>query len=89
MLIIPCQVYILFLLVILLAAIIVFAKIWIYDWWLKGGEVSGYQFIPLDQAKYSNKMYTGNGFIPEDYIQFHTWLAEREQKEQEELDLVS
>ena len=71
-------------LVTLLAAIIVFAKVWIYDWWLKGDNVQGYQFIPMEQAKYSNIKYTGNGFIPGNYLQFHTMLSEREQEVEEE-----
>ena len=29
-------------------------------------------FIPLDQETLSNIKYTGNGFIPEDFIKFHT-----------------
>ena len=28
-------------------------------------------FLPLDQETYSNIRYTGMGFIPEDYIDFH------------------
>ena len=28
-------------------------------------------FVPLDQETYSNIRYTGMGFIPEDYVEFH------------------
>ena len=66
------------------------AKISIYDWWWVGqvGLVGSLQlddfdwqeeppdFIPQRQEQYSNIKYTGNGFIPDDFIEFHSTQAE-------------
>ena len=82
------KVYITFVIIIIFAGGIVFSKICIYDWWWKAQKVlmknfwyltknfdwkeQSEVFVPLKQDEYSNIKYTGNGFIPEDFIQFHT-----------------
>ena len=72
-----------FLVVTLVATLTVLSKVLLYDWGWMGGEgpLSGKQVISMEQAKYSNIKYTGNGFIPKDYLQFHSRLVQREEGE--------
>ena len=52
-------------------------KIVIYDWWWKDGAGMSNFAEGIDQEKYSNIKYTGNGFIAQDYLAFQINLAEK------------
>ena len=73
------KVYLMFLIILLVATLTVVSKVMVYDWWWRGEEgfFARKQGASIVQAKYSNIMYTGNGFIPDNYLEFHTRLHQR------------
>ena len=67
------EVYITFVFVVVFASLVVISKIVIYDLWIKQKVVQqDEKFIPLTQETFSNIRYTGMGYIPKDFIKFHS-----------------
>merc|ERR1711973_913327 len=64
------QVYLTMILITLIAAAITGAKIKLLE--LYADDSNATTFIPLTQQVKTNIMYTGNGYMPPDYLFFHS-----------------